>query len=288
MRILLFILSLGIFITLLCSSFTKKEKSWYDGLSVPGIVFVDEEMGIDQTEVTNFHWLEYLYWLGRKYGKESNEYKSQLPDTTAWTEEDSLYQANRDWYLRHSSFRDYPVVGVSYEQVEAYCKWRNDRVFEYYLIKKGEVTWERVSTKDPDSVITIERYKKGEVLGLSSNPKINQYPNYHIPNQSEINKVLHYLEYAKTKKSKRELKNLNYQSKEKEKWPMPVLYAHPKRKPQWIYHFGTNVSEWVAGGKEVFGQNWMNYTTDPTNSYSFENTKAHPSVGFRCAFNWVE
>ena len=40
-------------------------------------------------------------------------------------------------YLRHPAYRDYPVVGVSWEQANDYCTWRTDRVNERILIDAG-------------------------------------------------------------------------------------------------------------------------------------------------------
>jgi len=288
MRILLLILSLGIFIGFLCTSFKKKEKVWHETVTVPGIIFIDEEMGIDQTEVTNFHWLEYLYWLAKVHGKESQQYKNALPDTSLWLGLDSSYHSNAEFYLRHPSFRDYPVVNITWDQATEYCKWRSERVFVYYLIRIGDIEWDSVISQGLDTIITIERYKEGKIPGLKRNPRIDKFPDYHLPGLGEVNKTMRYLESASQKKSKRELRKLNTTSKTGDKWPMPVLYAHWKRKPQWIYHFGTNVSEWVAEEQNAFGQNWLRYTTNPLDSYSFESKAPHPGIGFRCAFTWIE
>jgi formylglycine-generating enzyme required for sulfatase activity len=40
---------------------------------------------MDETEVTNQHWLEYMYWMQRVYNKSyPHVYKKCLPDTLAW------------------------------------------------------------------------------------------------------------------------------------------------------------------------------------------------------------
>ena len=40
---------------------------------------------MDRTEVSNFHWLEYVYWMKRVYYKSyPHIYKKSLPDTLAW------------------------------------------------------------------------------------------------------------------------------------------------------------------------------------------------------------
>ena len=90
---------------------------------------------LDQTEIANIHWLEYLFYIQR----DSSEafYLSALPDTTVWEKElayNTPYVSN---YLRYPGFRYYPVVGVSWNQAVDYCRWRTEavnrqRAMEYF------------------------------------------------------------------------------------------------------------------------------------------------------------
>ncbi|MEY3075402.1 MAG: hypothetical protein RJB25_1044, partial [Bacteroidota bacterium] len=65
---------------------------------------------MDRTEVTNFHWLEYMYWMRRVYYKTyPHVYKKCLPDTLAWRSALSYKEKYVNYYLRHPSYRDYPV-----------------------------------------------------------------------------------------------------------------------------------------------------------------------------------
>ena len=69
---------------------------------------------MDETEVTNFNWLEYLYWLSRVYSADYPEvYQKALPDTLVWRSKLGYNEPYVDYYLRHPAYRDYPVVGVS-------------------------------------------------------------------------------------------------------------------------------------------------------------------------------
>ncbi len=97
---------------------------------------------MDRTEVTNFHWLEYMYWMRRVYYKTyPHVYKKCLPDTLAWRSALSYKEKYVNYYLRHPSCRDYPVVGVSWLQANDFCKWRTDRVNEAILVREGILKW---------------------------------------------------------------------------------------------------------------------------------------------------
>lgn len=257
-------------------------------MKVPGIVFTDENIGMDQMEVSNFNWNEYLYWLKRNFGAESEAYRAALPDTSVWLQMDSSYHDLSQNYLRHPMYRNYPVIGVSYEQAVNFSRWRSDRVMEYFLIKKKKYTWEHVLKNTGDSTFTIEKYKNHEVPGVIYDPSITSFPNYHLPNQQEINLAMRYLDKIRTEKLNQRLIKISNNSATNNRFPLPVNMLWAKSKSPWICSLSNNVSEWVSGGSEVFGQNWLSYSTDPTNAYAFETSKPHQAIGFRCAFNWSE
>lgn len=93
---------------------------------------------MDETEVTNFHWLEYIYWLQRVFGTDYPEIVNKaLPDTNVWRKKLAYNTPYVKYYFRHPSYRDYPVVGVNWLQANDFCKWRTDRVNEFILIREG-------------------------------------------------------------------------------------------------------------------------------------------------------
>jgi gliding motility-associated lipoprotein GldJ len=93
---------------------------------------------MDETEVTNLYWLEYLYWLDRVYGADYPEiYDKALPDTLVWRSKLAYNEPYVDYYLRHPAYNDYPVVGVTWLQANDFCAWRSDRVNEAILIREG-------------------------------------------------------------------------------------------------------------------------------------------------------
>lgn len=161
---------------------------------------------MDQTEVTNFHWLEYLYWVGRAYGETYPlVYRNALPDTLCWRSPLAYHEKNVEYYLRHPAYRDYPVVGVSWLQANDYCKWRSDRVNEYILIREGIINW-NVDQRNDQTFNTeayyVGQYEDAEMRGIADlNPTNKQgkklgtrivrmedgimLPRYRLPTEAE-------------------------------------------------------------------------------------------------------
>lgn len=97
---------------------------------------------LDEKEVSNYAYLEYLYWTKRTFSIDfPMVYTNALPDTLVW--ENEMGRANNfvDNYLRHPAYNNYPVVGVSWMQANNYCDWRTDRVNEFILIREGILTY---------------------------------------------------------------------------------------------------------------------------------------------------
>ena len=93
---------------------------------------------MDETEVANIDYREYLYWVKNVFGATYPEvWKRALPDTLVWREELEYNEPLVETYFRHPAYDDYPVVGINWMQANEYCKWRTDRVNEMILIEKG-------------------------------------------------------------------------------------------------------------------------------------------------------
>ncbi len=60
-------------------------------------------------------------------------------------------------YLRHWTYKDYPVVGVSPQQIERYAMWKTDRINEMILIREG-VLDENRSIKDSTDIFSTTTY----------------------------------------------------------------------------------------------------------------------------------
>ena len=114
---------------------------------------------MDETEITNYNWCEYLYWINRTYTDFPMIYKKALPDTLSWREKMGNNETYVEYYLRHPAYRDYPVVGVSWNQANDFAAWRTDRVNEYILIREGVLTMNPNQQNEP---FTTDSYLAGQ------------------------------------------------------------------------------------------------------------------------------
>jgi formylglycine-generating enzyme len=69
---------------------------------------------MDETEVANIHWLEYLNFI--KDTVDEQKFKDALPDTLVWAEKLAFNDPYIDHYFRYPGFRYFPVVGISWRQ----------------------------------------------------------------------------------------------------------------------------------------------------------------------------
>ncbi len=144
------------------------ENLFYEWDNIPRRVTVPS-FYMDQTEVANVDYLEYLYWLRRVFGEDyPGVYLKALPDTLVWREKLAYNEPLVENYLRHPAYHFYPVVGVTWEQANEYCLWRTDRVNEMLLIKEGILDY------DPDQKnennFNTEAYLAGQYEGLVNQP----------------------------------------------------------------------------------------------------------------------
>ena len=144
------------------------ENLFYEWDNIPRRVTVPS-FYMDQTEVANVDYLEYLYWLRRVFGEDyPGVYLKALPDTLVWREKLAYNEPLVENYLRHPAYHFYPVVGVTWEQANEYCLWRTDRVNEMLLIQEGVLDY------DPDQKnennFNTEAYLAGQYEGLVNQP----------------------------------------------------------------------------------------------------------------------
>ena len=130
----------------------------YENHNIPRRVSISS-FYMDETEISNYHWCEYMYWVRRTYTDFPMVYKKSLPDTLSWREKLGFNEKYVEYYLRHPAYRDYPVVGVSWQQASEFCKWRTDRVNEFILIREGILVSNPNQQNEP---FTTDAYMAGQ------------------------------------------------------------------------------------------------------------------------------
>ena len=172
---------------------------------------------IDETEVTNIMYLEYLDWIKAVFPQNEEKYKrlyeGALPDTLVWRNQLGYVEELTTNYLRHPAYAEYPVVGVNWIQAVQYLEWRTDRVNEFILEREAFVQKDvRFTTDvengqvDVNSTFNTETYLRrpettygGKIDSIAGkkgikNDSINVYagvdkgillPAYRLPTESE-------------------------------------------------------------------------------------------------------
>ncbi len=119
---------------------------------------------MDETEVKNVDYREYLYWLGRVYGNDYPEVvKKAQPDELVWRDKLSYNEPLVENYFKHPAYQFYPVVGVNWLQANDYCAWRTDRVNEKILVDMGIL--ELNTDQANDNNFNTDAYLAGQYEG---------------------------------------------------------------------------------------------------------------------------
>ena len=120
---------------------------------------------IDETEVTNLMYLEFLNWLETVFPKNEERYRliyeGALPDTLVWRSQLGYVEELTTNYLRHPAYAEYPVVGVNWLQAVQYAEWRTDRVNEALLEREAFIQKDvRYTEIEANSTFTTAAYLK--------------------------------------------------------------------------------------------------------------------------------
>lgn len=132
---------------------------------------------MDETEVTNSMYLEYLDWLKKVFPPTEENYKNiylgASPDTLVWRNRLGYNETMTNNYLRHPSYANYPVVGVNWIQAVEFSKWRTERVNEALLEKNGYLK-KNAKTQDvtAESNFSTETYLNSPTLAYGGNKDI--------------------------------------------------------------------------------------------------------------------
>ena len=132
---------------------------------------------MDETEVTNVMYMEYLDWLKRVFPPEQENYKNiyegASPDTLVWRNRLGYNETMTNNYLRHPAYANYPVVGVNWIQAVEFSKWRTDRVNESTLETQGYLKKDaKVLDVKAEAVFSTETYLNAPTKTFGGDEKI--------------------------------------------------------------------------------------------------------------------
>lgn len=119
---------------------------------------------MDETEIANIHWLEYLFYVKKDSTEEY--YQKALPDTLVWRDRLAYNDPYVDHYFRYPGFRFFPVVGISWDQADRFSLWRTTVVNKKLAEEAGVEVPEGGGGRIP--------LESGVVL-----------PNYRLPSEAE-------------------------------------------------------------------------------------------------------
>ncbi|MFT5216531.1 MAG: gliding motility-associated lipoprotein GldJ [Glaciecola sp.] len=131
---------------------------------------------MDETEVTNMMYLEFLDWIKAVFPPSEPQYKAiyqgALPDTLVWRNRLGYSEVLVENYLRHPAYAQYPVVGVSWIQAVEFANWRSDRVNELYLEDAGYIERDAKIAANSESNFSTDTYLIAPTKSYGGNDSI--------------------------------------------------------------------------------------------------------------------
>ncbi len=129
------------------TSFLEISKSTFEIINLKrNFEKVKENLYVSKFEVSN---LEYRSFLSDLLNSTKVEiYKNCLPDTLSWKEKLNFTEPFVKYYFRYPSYDNYPVVGISYEAANEYCKWLSEKYNQYSKKKYKKVQIKLLSKEE--------------------------------------------------------------------------------------------------------------------------------------------
>ena len=132
---------------------------------------------MDETEVTNKMYSEYLFWVKTVFPPSEENYKNiyngAIPDTLVWRNRLGYNETMTNNYLRHPGYADYPVVGVNWIQAVEFSKWRTDRVNENILEREGFLKRDsKITDVSAEANFNTESYLNAPSQAMGGNEEI--------------------------------------------------------------------------------------------------------------------
>jgi formylglycine-generating enzyme len=237
-------------------------------------VQVNDKLLIDKYEVSNDDYKIFLSHL--KLGNQADLYNKCLLDTGMW----SLNSSNepmKTYYHSHKSYGNYPVVTVSYDAANEYCKWLTDQYHSDPNRKFKKVLF-RLPTEQE------------WIYAAAGGDKNKMYPwdNYYLRNKKGeyLCNFLHLGDQAITYDPKTKSYKVIEGFIDKPTAPSPInsFYASPSG----LFNLSGNAAEMVSERWLAKGGSY----NDPGYDVRISSRKYYdlpsPEIGFRVAMEIVE
>jgi len=298
------ILILGLFLFALNTH--AQELSTESAPTPPGCVKVNDTLFMDETEVQNAIWQNYLFYLKRdSIELDHDPYTMALPDTSVWINEigEQFGQQFAKYYHQSPETENHPVVGVTYEQALAFCKWRSamdTQLFNYqYKLNDEELTdyrsvwvefhYRLPSEEEWEMACVSNNYSKAGYYGFSNTygefPRTKNIKNAIDTNvrsrslNKDIQNFYSLYPHLLLSNVKPEITPYFIQKRKIPRFTEDVYYYPPNELG--LYGMTGNVAEMVQGKGKTKGGCWA----DPLSRCKYNLTgyfnKASTKVGFR-------
>ena len=290
------------FFTALFLSYSSVAQRTYNAFDIldsntivpPNGIWLNGEF-LDDSEVMNTHYLEYLHFLSQD--SSSNTLVRAYPDTNIFgvrhlkqllkstknyyknkngkhiplqtlTHDQNIHEPSHKhhwWnYFSYHGTKHFPVIGISYEQALAYCAWRSKMVTTHFNdVLKKEKKYKAFADKKvlfefslPDELL----WEKAAEDGL----KIEEYP---FGQKIGIDTLSHF--------------NVTTKSGNPKKEPVECFNNSPNKNG--FYNLIGNVAEMVKEKGKSKGGSFAHYLPDCQIRNAIPYTKPEKWLGFRCA-----
>lgn len=270
----------------------------------PGTVKLNDSVYVDNFELTNISWDEYVADVGLKYGFGSREFFYALPNQSVWEDMDSSY---REYYYKHRAYNNYPVVGISYEQALHYSEWRTNRVLQNTLYQNGIIPIDSLMSSTFN--LTVEKFYNDSTYSMYHHIP---YPQYELVPVNLIPLILSFADSLNTENIKScQQRSILYRLATEDVYCEELICkdslisnlagntkglsldrtldvdCYTCKKPV-IFHLYGNVSEMISDSALCFGGSWKDSVNQiKINPYT-KNTAPNCWTGFRNICTWKQ